>query len=197
MLLCDNGTDDDGDGVIDFLNNGMGDPGCTSPTGTSELSNSACNNGLDDDGDGRTDYRVDMSGDLGCTDGLDASELGTTACDNGTDDDGDGRADYDVMASQSDPGCTGPTDTDERGTLACDDGMDNDNDGRSDYHVTALLLRVHSWFPGASFRLSADAAATRSTPQTRASIHLPVRPVRRRSARGDGRKPVLSRRVDE
>jgi hypothetical protein len=48
--VCDNGLDDDGDGLVDTA-----DPACASnPTFTRE--DTQCQNGLDDDGDGRIDY---------------------------------------------------------------------------------------------------------------------------------------------
>jgi hypothetical protein len=64
-LACNNGIDDDGDG------DGTGypdDPGCTSPTDTSENDSCPggatcpdCANQIDDDGDGDTDYPDDSS----------------------------------------------------------------------------------------------------------------------------------------
>jgi uncharacterized repeat protein (TIGR03806 family) len=47
---CSNGSDDDGDGFVDFPD----DPGCADPGGARE--DPACNNGIDDDGDGRVDF---------------------------------------------------------------------------------------------------------------------------------------------
>lgn len=67
---CSNGLDDDGDGQVDY----PADPGCSSPTDTSESPDPApqfqCSNGLDDDGDGRIDYPADP----GCTSPTDDSE---------------------------------------------------------------------------------------------------------------------------
>jgi hypothetical protein len=54
---CEDGLDNDGDGLVDDQ-----DPGCTGPADPSELDAFACNNGLDDDGDGL----IDMD-DPGCT----------------------------------------------------------------------------------------------------------------------------------
>jgi PKD repeat protein len=59
---CRNAIDDDGDGRIDQLS-GDSDPGCESPTDTSEKSPlRICDDGIDNDGDGLTDL-----GDPGCT----------------------------------------------------------------------------------------------------------------------------------
>lgn len=65
---CSNGLDDDFDGLIDSA-----DPGCSSPTDTSERQlngNYACDNDTDDDMDGVADY----PGDPGCTGPTDAME---------------------------------------------------------------------------------------------------------------------------
>ena len=94
---CDDGLDDDGDGLTDY----PADPGCSSPTDTSERELTlACDNGLDDDGDGTIDL-----GDAGCTDPADTSERGAVMqCDNGIDDDSDLLFDF-----PDDPGCLHPT----------------------------------------------------------------------------------------
>jgi hypothetical protein len=85
-FVCDNGADDDADGLVDFPD----DPGCESPAGATEQHVPACSNGADDDGDTLGDHPADP----GCTSALDESELGTSRCDNGIDDDVDGSADY-------------------------------------------------------------------------------------------------------
>jgi hypothetical protein len=65
---CDNGLDDDGDGVADHPN----DPGCDDAIDDSELSESLeCDNGADDDGD----LLIDFPADPGCDDLLDPSEV--------------------------------------------------------------------------------------------------------------------------
>lgn len=94
---CDDGLDDDGDGLVDW---GL-DPGCTSPFDGDERDPAlACDNGLDDDGDGLAD-----EADPGCLSPLDPSERGALyECDNGLDDDGDGLFDY-----PDDDGCLHPT----------------------------------------------------------------------------------------
>lgn len=94
---CDDGLDDDGDGLADYPL----DPGCSSPTDTSEHDISlACDNDLDDDGDGLVDLA-----DPSCTDAFDPSEKGPLyECDNGIDDDGDLMFDY-----PWDSGCLHPS----------------------------------------------------------------------------------------
>ncbi|HPG27653.1 MAG TPA: trypsin-like serine protease [Myxococcota bacterium] len=95
---CDDGLDDDGDGLVDYPN----DPGCASPADTSErAAGLVCDNGLDDDGDGLIDYPADP----GCLFSVDLNERGAAfECDNGLDDDGDGLVDY-----PADDGCLHPT----------------------------------------------------------------------------------------
>ncbi len=71
---CNDATDDDGDGLVDFL-----DPGCASLADDDESDDSCvatpascpqCANGTDDDGDGAMDYPAD----LGCTNAADDQE---------------------------------------------------------------------------------------------------------------------------
>jgi hypothetical protein len=68
---CDNGVDDDGDGLLDH----PVDPGCSSPFDESELSVVQCDDGRDDDGDGAIDWRGDDTGDPDCRGIGDRSEL--------------------------------------------------------------------------------------------------------------------------
>jgi hypothetical protein len=95
---CNDGLDEDGDGLTDF----PVDLGCASASDASERSSSyVCDNGIDDDGDGL----IDHPGDPGCESGTDTSERGAVyQCDNGTDDDGDAAVDF-----PSDGGCLHPT----------------------------------------------------------------------------------------
>ena len=94
---CDDSLDDDGDGLSDY----PADPGCTSPTDTSERDASlVCDNDLDDDRDGLIDQA-----DPGCADPSDTSERGAIyECDNGLDDDQDQLIDF-----PDDDGCLHPT----------------------------------------------------------------------------------------
>ncbi len=75
LAACNNGADNDADGLIDFPN----DPGCTSPSDDDEADNCpnggdcpACANNLDDDGDGLIDFD---GNDLGCQSASDNLEL--------------------------------------------------------------------------------------------------------------------------
>ncbi|MEM9488923.1 MAG: PPC domain-containing protein, partial [Myxococcota bacterium] len=70
---CNNGSDDDGDGLTDFPN----DPGCVDPSDDDEIDDCpsgatcpACSNGVDDDGDGA----IDLPDDPGCTSAADDDE---------------------------------------------------------------------------------------------------------------------------
>ncbi len=66
---CNDGLDEDGDGLTDF----PADLGCASASDTSERTSSlVCDNGMDDDGDGLIDYPSDP----GCAIGTDISERG-------------------------------------------------------------------------------------------------------------------------
>lgn len=118
---CADGTDNDGDGRIDYPL----DPGCSRASGTDEgAAAAACSDGADNDGDGRVDYPADP----GCGSGADTDET-NNQCANGIDDDGDGQADY-----PNDPGCASAGDDQETTSLyQCDDGADNDGDGKTDY----------------------------------------------------------------
>jgi PKD domain len=96
---CNDGSDNDGDTLID-----LSDPGCSSAADGSELGTAECDDGLDNDGDGFTD----VPDDPGCSSATDASELGTTQCDNGIDDDLDTDIDF-----PDDLQCGSPSDNDE------------------------------------------------------------------------------------
>jgi hypothetical protein len=65
---CDDGLDEDGDGLIDY----PADPGCESALDFDEQDEAlVCDNGIDDDGDGLIDFPEDD----GCDDSLDTSEV--------------------------------------------------------------------------------------------------------------------------
>lgn len=105
-VACNDGIDNDGDGLVD-----LHDPGCLSATddGERELSGPACDNGLDDDYDGLADFPVDRD----CTGPIDTSEhaccsreLGAQ-CSDTVDNDCDGfidAADSDCPAAECQPG---------------------------------------------------------------------------------------------
>ena len=67
-VQCDDGIDNDGDGLIDDRVMG-GDPGCASLTDTDEHGVAQCDDGLDNDMDGDID-----SQDPECTGPMDANE---------------------------------------------------------------------------------------------------------------------------
>lgn len=102
--VCQNGRDDDGDGLTDWA--GL-DEGCTSASDNDET-NPLCNNSIDDDGDGQADLA-----DPGCYgDANRNSESPNPLCRNSIDDDGDG------LIDAADPGCSGgATDNDETNPL--------------------------------------------------------------------------------
>jgi hypothetical protein len=77
--VCDNGLDEDNDGLVDFSSLPGSDPGCSGPADTSERcptggSCAACDDGFDNDADSRTDFRLDGGGDFQCTGPTDTSE---------------------------------------------------------------------------------------------------------------------------
>ncbi len=65
FLKCQDGVDNDGDGLIDFAN----DPGCLGPKWP--LENPQCDDGFDNDGDGLTDFPADSE----CTAASQFSEI--------------------------------------------------------------------------------------------------------------------------
>ena len=95
---CNDGIDDDGDGLTDFPS----DPGCSSASDLDERSPLlVCDDGADNDGDGLADYPADP----GCRDP--AWKYEDPSCDDDRDNDGDGMIDWDGGAShaQPDPRC--------------------------------------------------------------------------------------------
>jgi hypothetical protein len=126
---CEDGTDNDGDGLIDGE-----DLACRegreaeAPDPVVPL----CADALDNDEDGFIDNL-----DPGCANPTDDDELNApvAACNDGVDNDSDGPADY-----PDDPGCSLSLDDDETDTCPdgaecpqCANGMDDDNDGNADY----------------------------------------------------------------
>jgi hypothetical protein len=87
---CSDLVDDDHDGLADYPD----DPGCSSPTDTSEDDASLpCDDGVDNDGDGYIDYRVDVHADPGCFNATYSTE--SPACQDGIDNDSDTGIDFD------------------------------------------------------------------------------------------------------
>jgi hypothetical protein len=87
-VACDDGFDDDDDGLVD-----LADPGCIDAADDSELGSVQCDNGLEDDGDGF----IDFPDDPGCA-SLSANAE-QVQCQDGLDNDGDGTVDFDGGAS--------------------------------------------------------------------------------------------------
>jgi len=110
--VCDDGADNDADGLIDcFDPDCAGVPPCGAEAGQ-------CGDGVDNDADGLTDCcDDDCIGDPGCL------ESDPTSCSDGIDNDCDGTVDC-VDLDCSGIGLCGPE--------ICDDGFDNDGDGLID-----------------------------------------------------------------
>jgi len=87
---CNDGVDNDGDGVVDFPT----DPGCASTSDSSEGDPAlVCDDGIDNDSDGLIDFRTFGAGDPGCSALTGPSE--SPECDDSIDNDGDGHIDWD------------------------------------------------------------------------------------------------------
>jgi hypothetical protein len=120
---CTNGRDDDGDGLVDFVDSdGDGvadprsDPHCADRFDDAEAS--ACSDGRDNDLDTLVDlFDPDCGGDLD-------SDGETKACGDELDNDGDGDAD------RFDPHCLDAADDGE--PPECSDGIDNNHNGLID-----------------------------------------------------------------
>ena len=119
VSACQDGVDNDMDGLIDF----PADPGCSSPSDGDE-SDPECSDGVDNDGDGDTDWPADLE----CDGPDDDSEGGAPACSDGVDNDGDGLVDF-----PADPDCTSAADRTEVALRACQNGVDDDGDGLIDF----------------------------------------------------------------
>jgi conjugal transfer mating pair stabilization protein TraN len=118
---CDDGVDNDNDGLAD-----LEDPGCEGPDDTSEADPPApaCRDGEDNDGDGLIDQ--DDPGCAGTEDNDETDPEPPAQCGDGEDNDNDGLIDMD------DPGCATASDDDEEDPAQCEDGRDNDGDGLVD-----------------------------------------------------------------
>jgi hypothetical protein len=102
LVECDDGADNDQDGLADAL-----DPGCADPTDLSERDPTLpCDDGADNDGDGGVDHHA-TQGDPACQTPTSTRE--DAACDDDADNDGDGRIDWDggSSAATPDPQCAG------------------------------------------------------------------------------------------
>ncbi|MFA5358777.1 MAG: right-handed parallel beta-helix repeat-containing protein [Patescibacteria group bacterium] len=125
---CSNGTDDDGDGYTDYLD----DPGCASASDNNEANDPACSDRVDNDGDGKIDALdfgcLDSNGVYDKYDNDETNSLTLPECSDSLDNDNDGYVDFPV-----DPGCANAVDPSENPNPACSDGLDNDKDGLIDY----------------------------------------------------------------
>ena len=99
---CEDGIDNDGDGLID-----LADFGCPNSSDPDESDNPQCSDGIDNDGDGLVDLD-----DFGCSGGGDTSESPNPQCSDGIDNNGNGKIDY-----TADPACSSSSDNNEE-TLA-------------------------------------------------------------------------------
>jgi subtilisin len=117
---CDDGIDDDGDGLLD-----LADPGCADASDDSERGSLPCDDGVDDDADGWADFPADP----GCADAL--FPLEDPRCQDGADNDGDGKVDFDggaslhggVPVADPDPQCGSPS-LDREGAGSCGLGFE-------------------------------------------------------------------------
>ncbi|MGM0597762.1 MAG: hypothetical protein ACQES9_12070 [Myxococcota bacterium] len=124
--LCDNGEDDDGDGLVDCE-----DADCFSAQVCQNSEDEICTNGIDDDGDGAIDCDdSDCANHNSCKDDPEI-------CDNGIDDDGDGAIDCDDADCVDDPACEDET------PEICDNGIDDDDDGDIDCEDSECAGSVH------------------------------------------------------
>lgn len=114
-IYCNDGLDDDGDGMTD-----CDDTDCSALPICSGAGEVRCRDGVDEDGDGLTDCE-----DPDCMSSPLCPGEHETDCDNGMDDDGDGLTDCDDADCVSTSECNG---NDE----ICNDGLDNDGDGYID-----------------------------------------------------------------
>ena len=117
---CSDGSDNDGDGLVDSL-----DPGCTTPLDDSEGDKtSQCQDTQDNDQDGAIDYPADY----GCSSAQDNDESNIkAACQDGIDNDGDGFIDGNDSDCSSSQG-----NSEQRVLTECNDRLDNDGDGLID-----------------------------------------------------------------
>jgi subtilisin family serine protease len=119
-LDCDDGIDNDGDGLTDHA----ADPGCDDALDGSERSPSLeCDNGIDDDADGWVDHAVDGDGDMipnppGDPACVSPFAVESRGCQDGVDNDADGLMDWDggvsvwgtghANVTAPDPDCSSP-----------------------------------------------------------------------------------------
>ncbi|MBN2724564.1 MAG: trypsin-like serine protease [Deltaproteobacteria bacterium] len=143
---CTNGTDDDGDNMVD-----CNDPDCSQHSNCTTTGEN-CTNGVDDDGDNMVDCNDPdcqtnancITNPENCTNGVDDDGDGAVDCDdadcvtlssctervedctNGIDDDGDGAADCDDVDCANNANCSGTI------SENCSNGIDDDGDAKID-----------------------------------------------------------------
>ena len=147
---CNDGIEDDGDGLTDFPN----DPGCASANDLDERSPAlVCDDGADNDGDGLIDFPADP----GCSSPLDTTETSPL------DSDGDGVPDsldncpYEPNPTQSDVGGLGAAPPDGIGD-ACQCGDVNDSGTITSSDATELNRALLNLSP--AFSVGGNAACT-------------------------------------
>ena len=135
--ICNNGVDDDSDGLVDSE-----DAGCVAPQRSTEddTASADCSDGLDNDGDGfidgtglvttevvdGEDVEVTYLADYGCWMGGAESDDASMQCGDGIDNDGDGFTDA------TDIDCVSASTLVEGPIGACDNKLDDDGDGWAD-----------------------------------------------------------------
>ncbi len=126
--MCDDGLDNDEDGLIDCLDKDCSAIGCCGLVGP-EDNDLACSDGCDNDGDGYTDcgdYSCSRSTTVKVCKSLEQTDENTPeACSDGIDNNWDGYIDC------KDYGC-GAVDFCEGSDETCSDGIDNDGNGYID-----------------------------------------------------------------
>jgi hypothetical protein len=158
LSQCANGSDDDGNGLVD-----LNDPGCENASDDSEepgfgfvFGVPECQNGEDDDGDNATDFTGSgfPTTDPECASATDTDESTAgdqdTECETANEDDGD--TDGGTFAA-GDPECTSADDNDEFELEECGDGVDNDSEGGADLAD-----------PGCSFPYDGDESSNNPVP---------------------------------
>jgi hypothetical protein len=96
---CDNGIDDDGDGLVDGA-----DPDC-------QITGGECSDGIDNDGDHKIDFGPNPNhNDPDCDS---PSDRERPECSDHVDNDGDGKTDWSRNRFHRDPQCSSPKDDDE------------------------------------------------------------------------------------
>lgn len=136
---CQNGVDDDGDGLIDCAD-GMdcgADPFCVMCVPRAPVENAGvgtCTNGVDEDCDGDFDCMdPDCAGSLECGVCMPTGrESGAIACRDGIDNDCDMRTDCADLDCSGMAGCACIPTSPENNPFFCRDGVDNDCDGQTD-----------------------------------------------------------------